>query len=63
MRCVTFLLVEMRSSSNSNAKFVGSIGMPYLMINEVIRNGVNVTMKLASYDKFGAVYISAEFLF
>lgn len=49
------------SSSTSNAKFVKSIKTPYFVINEVIRNGANVTIKVASYDKTGQEYITGEY--
>lgn len=45
----------------NTGNFAKSIKTPYLVINEVIRSGSNVTIKLASYDKIGKDYISAEY--
>ncbi|SHF43400.1 DUF4302 domain-containing protein [Pedobacter caeni] len=45
----------------STDKFAKSIKTPYLVINEVIRTGTNVTIKVASYDKSGKEYITGEY--
>lgn len=49
------------NTDKTNSELVKTIKTPYLVINEVIRSGSNVTIKLASYDKFGKDYISAEY--